>query len=235
MALDLYVGGFARYFARDWENAIQRHCRETGTPYQAVAPGGTPEPADRVGVRAAVANWTTALDRGLGEHLPAPLQWDESEDAPYFSARPGYEGYGALSLWAAYAEADLEPPDDFDDEWMENEVYQDALANTDPEATSLRVVHSTQIWLPADFRFSFDFEDLTGETVHISSSPGLIECLDALNERTFQLDPAAKSKALKGEFPDSVTPEDIAKYGFAVFDDLARKAWMHKLPMFFDC
>jgi hypothetical protein len=33
MAFDICVGGFARFFAREWENVAQKWARETGTHY----------------------------------------------------------------------------------------------------------------------------------------------------------------------------------------------------------
>ena len=234
MALDVYVGGFARYYSREWENVVQKHCRETGKTYQQISPGGEPQAADWKEVESAVGGWIDALNGGLGSNLPEPLGWDESRDAPYFTDRPGYEGYGALSLWAAYAEVEKTPPTDFPENWLEDEVYLKAVGNFDPEAKSLRVIHSTQVWLPGDFRFSFDCQDLTGEPVHIASSAGLLECLEAVNEHTFQLNEEDKAEALKGDFAEEPKLEEWARYGFAVFEALARKAEENRLPMFLD-
>ena len=45
MALDVYVGSLARYYAGEWENIAEKAARERGAQYQIGRPGGS---ADRL-------------------------------------------------------------------------------------------------------------------------------------------------------------------------------------------
>ena len=44
--------------------------------------------------------WREALSQSLGDNVSEPLDWDESNLAPYFSGQPGWDGFGSLVLWA---------------------------------------------------------------------------------------------------------------------------------------
>jgi hypothetical protein len=42
--------------------------------------------------------------QGLRESLTKPLDWNESQEAPYFTDKPTWDCYADLMLWAAYNE-----------------------------------------------------------------------------------------------------------------------------------
>jgi hypothetical protein len=60
-----------------------------------------------------IVDWRSQLSEALGANIPEPLAWDEaSED--YCTARPDWDRYGSLILWAAYDDhRDLRPPPRF--------------------------------------------------------------------------------------------------------------------------
>src|SRR6476660_3733265 len=105
MALDVYVGSLARYYAGEWENIAEKAARERGVQYQISRPGGS---ADRLKdpqrIPPAVLAWRSALSDSLGSKIALPHDWDEALEVPYFTGRPGWDGFGSLVLWAAYAE-----------------------------------------------------------------------------------------------------------------------------------
>jgi hypothetical protein len=103
MALDVYVGSLARYYAGEWENIAEKAARERGVQYQIGRPGGsTDRLKDPQRIPPAVLAWRSALSDSLGSKLALPLDWDEALEAPYFTGRPGWDGFGSLVLWAAY-------------------------------------------------------------------------------------------------------------------------------------
>ncbi len=69
MAFDVYVGGFSRYYAREWENAGQKSARENGAEYRMIGPDGPPQGADWQEVSEAVTHWLAAINNGLGDVL----------------------------------------------------------------------------------------------------------------------------------------------------------------------
>ena len=44
----------------------------------------------------AVLAWRSALSDSLGSKIALPLDWDEALEAPYFTGRPGWDGFGSL-------------------------------------------------------------------------------------------------------------------------------------------
>ncbi len=229
MALDIYVGGFARFYAREWENVAQAWARENGQHYQIIAPGGLPPPAKWDDAAEAVKHWRTAINNGLGVHLSQPLDWDESCNASYFTDRPGYDGYGALAVWAAHAELGSTPPDAYSGEWYKDEAFKEC---THPkQGQRYRPIICASLWLPGTFEFSFDFEDLTGTKAHISSNASLENALSELNAKTFKMSQEDLDVARNGGFGEKPTLEQLARFGLALLHALAVKSVEHRLPI----
>lgn len=229
MALDIYVGGFARFYTREWENVVQAWARQTGQHYQQIAPGGMPDPPKWDDVANAVTHWRTAINTGLGSNLSEPLDWDESRNAPYFTDRPGYEGYGALVVWAAHAEVGTPPPKEYSGEWYSDEAYKQCVEPKDGQ--KYRSITCGSVWLPGTFVFSFDFQDLTGSKSHICSNLSLEKCLSELNAATFKMSQGDLDAAQKANFSEKPTLEELARFGLALLHGLARKSVEHHLPI----
>ena len=229
MAFDIYVGGFARYFTGEWENVAQAWARETGAEYHIIRPGGSPQAADWNEVAEAVVHWRNAINAALGDNLPAPLDWDESHDAPYFTDRPGYDGYGALLVWAAHAERGTTPPESYDGEWFSDEAFLECSKPT--EGQKYRPITCGSLWLPGEFRFSFDFQDLPGEKVHICANSSLVQSLRDLNANTFEMSSRQLDEAGKADFGENPSLETLARFGLTLFLGLALKSVEHNLPI----
>ena len=229
MAFDIYVGGFARFFAREWENVVQKWARESGTHYEMIGPDGPPQPANWDEVAEAVSHWKAAINNGLGSNISTPIDWDESSDAPYFTDRPGYDGYGALLVWAAHAERGTKPPDSYSEEWYSDEAF---LECSQPKrGQKYRPITCGSLWLPGEFEFSFDFKDLIGENVHICANSSLERSLRDLNRNTFGMSTDDLHDALKIDFGDNPSLEVLARFGLSLFQGLAEKSVEHHLPI----
>lgn len=66
MALDVYVGSLARYYAGDWESVGEKSARERGVDYEVGGPRDRHEDAERI--RPTVLAWRTALGLSPGRH-----------------------------------------------------------------------------------------------------------------------------------------------------------------------
>lgn len=232
MALDVYVGGFARYYAHQWENVAQKWARETGQEYHMVGPHGPPQPADWNEVAEMVTHWRAAMNEALVEHLSQPLDWDETRSAPYFTDRPGYDGYGALLVWAAHAERGTTPPDDYSGEWYSDEAF---IECSEPKAGQrYGAILSASLWLPGNFEFSFGFQNLVGEQAHICSNVGLQRALLDLNEKTFGMSQGDLEAGQQGDLDDNPSLSALARSGLSLFHSLARKSVEHHLPIMLD-
>ena len=231
MALDVYVGSLTRYYAGRWENLGERAARERGAP-TSVRWAKQPEDAksqDRI--RAKVIGWRTALAKALGDRLAGPLDWDETEDAPWYTHRPGWDGFGSLVLWAAYAEHPvLTCPASLPEDWDEDP----ALARSNGagfRSCYSHLVRDVELWLPARFAFTVEGQDFEGRRVVFGSAPGLCEQLRRLNAATWQ----AGRKVLSGWQATAPAAdwglERRARHAFAVLSDLSGKAVAYRLPM----
>jgi hypothetical protein len=235
MALDVYVGSLARYYAGEWENIAEKTARERGAQYQIGRPGGS---ADRLKdpqrIPSAVLAWRATLSESLGSKITLPLDWDENLEAPYFTGRPGWDGFGSLVLWAAYAEhRALREPATLPEEW-DNDP---ALMRSNVAGFRSRYSHlvrNVELWLPSPFEFTFEGEDIDGRRVVVGSTTTLRRQLDELNAATWK----AEANTVAGwsrEPPAAEAPLELcARYAFAVLLDLTRRAVEHKLPMKLD-
>jgi hypothetical protein len=228
MALNVYVGPLARYYAGEWENRAKR----TG---QAREPGPLPRGADAGRLLEAVTAWRDSLAASLVERAAAvPLDWDERLDAPYFTGRPGWDGFGSLVLWAAYSEHPaLRPPAELPEEW-DNDA---ALVRSNAEGFRSRYSHlvrNVELWLPAPFAFTFEGEDVDGRRVVMGSAATLGRQLAELNASTWK-GAEADIASWGRRAPTARANLDLrARHAFAVLADLARRAVENRLPMKLD-
>ncbi len=215
MALDVYVGSLTRHYS--------------GVGKQLAAFSSSPER-----LPAAVLAWRAALSERLGANIPMPLDWDETPAAPHFTGRPGWDGWAALVLWAAYAEHPvLGRPNTLPDEW-ENDV---ALARSNAEGFRSRYSHlvrHVELWLPSSFPFTFDGEDVGGHRVVIGSAPTLQRQLADLNAATWKAADGVVAGWGRKPPPDTAPLEPRARHGFAAMVEAAQHAVDHHLPMKLD-
>jgi len=215
MALGVYVGSLTRYYG--------------GVGKQLAAFARSPE-----NLSPAVLAWRAALSERLGDNIPAPFDWDETPAAPHFTGRPGWDGWAALVLWAAYAEHPaLGRPNSLPDEW-ENDP---ALARSNAEGFRSRYSHlvrHVELWLPSLFPFTFDGEDVGGHRVVIGSAPTLRRQLAELNAATWKAGDGAVAGWGRKPPPDTAPLELRARYGFAAMVQTSQHAVDRCLPMKLD-
>lgn len=229
MAFDIYAGTITRFFTRDWENVVQRQARLDGTEYRMIYAGGEEAPPPAEEVASTVQAWRDAINRSLAQHSLGPIEWSESGDQPYFTDRPGWEGYSALQLWAAYAERpDRQAPYALPETWAVDKVWQSVV--DDEKNIHFRTILQATIWLPGDFEFCFKFPALTeGDEVMIASTASFRNQLRELESKPVQWGSASlMSKLLK---KNAVPLEEAAKWGRESFLAIAEKAVEHGLPI----
>ncbi|MBV8391902.1 MAG: hypothetical protein JOY81_01850 [Alphaproteobacteria bacterium] len=229
MALDVYVGPLTRYYTGEWENVAERAARERG---EAVARPAM-RPARDV-MRARVLDWREALARSLGERLAQPLDWDESARAHHVAGRPGWDGFGSLVLWAAYAEhPSLRRPPALPEAWDDDP----ALIRCNAEGFRSRYSHlvrNVELWLPCDFQFTFEGDDLNGRRIVMGSAQMLAQQLGELNAATWKMGATEVVSWGRRQAAHDAPLELQARYAFAIMTDLARQAVDHRLPIKLD-
>ena len=220
MGLDVYVGSLTRYYVESPADVVERIARHQGLP---VSDG---QDAEEV-IRAAVVRWRDGLSRSLGDRLPGPLDWDESEPAPCFTDKPGWDGYGGTLLLAAHDEhPELPAPARVSADWPDDPAYQAASA---PGAGSrYHQLLTPELWLPCRFDFTVRTQDPTGEEVELGSSEALLGQLELLSAR-YRLDSQPPELAADGRSLSAA-----AGNGLAVLRRLAERSVVSRVPMKLD-
>jgi hypothetical protein len=231
MAFDVYVGTLTRFYTEEWENVAQKYAREQGINYQIIHPDGDkgqPPSADEA--RPAIIAWRKGVFQSLRGYLRDPLEWDESDCLPYFTDRPGWDGYAALLLWAAYSEhPEQDMPELIPKEnWTDDEVF---LATLEKDSgTRYRQILEPELWLPCDFDFTFQAPNVANQPTWIGSTIALAKQLELLNDATFRINEEQLAECLNGK-GGTETELEAAEFAFAIFISLAQKANEHCVPM----
>ncbi|HEY4169762.1 MAG TPA: hypothetical protein VGM96_23425 [Reyranella sp.] len=233
MALDVYVGSLTRYYAGDWESIADKKGKRTRPSARAKA-RATGEPGkDSERIRKAVLTWRDGMEHALRQHLTEPLDWAETTEAPWFTGRPGWDGFGSLVLWAAYAEQPgLRRPAALPEEWDDDP----ALVRSNADGFRSRYSHlvrNVELWLPYTFEFTFEGEDVDRRRIIVGSSATLGRQLGELNAATWKMD-ASELTALANDRPSGTGLESCARHGLAVMTGLVQSAVKHGLPMKLD-
>ncbi len=235
MALDVYVGSLARYYAGEWENMSEKTARQRGTQSRIgrrVGSGET-EP-DIQEILQAILTWRVELNQSLGDRVAQPVDWSEDLDAPYYTGRPGWDGFGSLVLWAAYAEHPaVRRPASLPEEW-DNDP---ALVRSNVAGFRSRYSHlvrNVELWLPNPFEFTFEGDDVDGRRMVVGSTATLRRQLEELNAATWKADANVVATWGRDALADNAPLEQNARYAFAVLLDLAERSVELRLPMKLD-
>ncbi|MBI3865052.1 MAG: hypothetical protein HY290_24520 [Planctomycetia bacterium] len=232
MAFDVYAGTFTRYYTRTWENVVQRRARIDGIQYKIICAGGDPEPPPPAHeVRSLVDSWREGINQGLAPHGLGPIEWSEDDCVPYFTDRPGWQGYSGLLLWAVYAQLSRsKPPYALPETWVNDPVYQDVLR--DEKSIRYQSILQANLWLPGDFQYCFKFPGLAGdEESTIASTGWLLAQLTQLRAEEPKWTTQSLLQRVRGTKDDEYALESAAKDGLAIFSDLAQQAVTHRVPI----
>ena len=232
MALDVYVGPLTRYYMGNWESAGESAGRESGPRHRI----GRAQEGGRV--QASVLDWRQRLRASLANALEGrieiSLDWEEAADGRYFTGRPGWDGFGSLVLWAAYAEHPaLRRPAGLPEEWDDDPALMRSNGANFRSRYS-HLVRNVELWLPAAFDVTFEGEDMEGRRIVMGSAATLARQLADLNGATWKGRPdEIASWAVRAPAHDAAL-ETKARHAFAVLSDLAAKAVDGALPIKLD-
>jgi len=174
--------------------------------------------------------WRTTLGKisGVGESF----EWNESPEYEYFTDKPAWDCYGALLLWACYQQLPKAKRASGIGEWSSDPAYQ--TIRSIPKHPYVHLLEDTEFWFPVDFPRPFSATNIHGQTVAIGSSVRLIQELESLNVATW----GATDEVIddwRAEGADYGAPlEKSARFGFAIFYELAKLSVQHRLPMKLD-
>ncbi len=259
MGLDLYVGSLTRYYAGKWETTVERWGRERGIPVAVIRQSDVAVGvADPRRVRDSVLDWRATVDRRLRArtHTPAPipgleswhpiylrekeagwsrpLDWDESDESPYFTDKPDWYGYVALLLLAAYAEhPEIARPRQLPETWSHDPAWR-VCARDGFQHSRYQQILQPELWLPVDFDFTFEADDPARQSIAIGSTVSLLAQLHDLDKRALGGTAADFPVGQAFEAEPGEGLENLARYALAIFLHLAETSLRHRLPMKLD-
>lgn len=208
MGLDIYVGRLTRYYTGEWETILQQSSSPApGSPGTTAPPISTKEAADLQATRAELKVTLEKIAADLGADLV---------------------------LWAAHEEHPNVPrPRAPVTDWTTDEAWQLSAAKTF-ESRYGELVHGAELWLPGDFSFTFEAEDMRGKKVIIGSNHELARQLRLLNERSWRAEEGSIDRWRREGADPGAPLEKSAQFALAVFLFLCEKSVTHRLPMKLD-
>jgi hypothetical protein len=233
MGLDVYVGTFTRYYQRDWLTIVQQAFPGRAQVVRPLDTEAGSEAVDPETVRQIVAEWSRSLARALN------LESLGSEDAskPYFTNKPGWDGFGGLLLWAAYYDQSINPRTRREAVTIENWSEDEALIRyRDPRVKTQfpQLLLGEEIWLPNSAAGVFKSVDASGTERMFGNCQKLLDELNLLNDRTWKADAATRSVWLRDACEHGSQLEVAARFGWSVMHQLASKSVEHSLPIILD-
>jgi len=237
MGLELYVGSLTRYFCGDWETALQKAARRNGLSYAKPTDkekGDDEAPPTREEMEPQVIEWKRGLKDEIKSSVVESMDWDETQQSPYFTDQLHFQGHSSILLWSAYLEhPNLTRPKQCVEDFNEDEAYIASSAD-DSKTEFKHLLKNTVCWLPADFNEPFEALDVCGAELSYGSSQKLLEELIWLNNQTWKAERADIERWRRLGLGQSCCLEEAAKYALSVFLPLTEKAIEHKLVMRLD-
>ena len=162
------------------------------------------------------------LSNALRDNISAPLDWNETAEAPYFTDKPD---------WVGYAEhPNLPIPSKTVKHWP---AYQAIIAQTFQTHYD-QLLYRSEFWLPCDFDFTFRAMNASGSELNIGSSKMLLAPLDHLNLATWNANSIASQAWRSISVGHELPLETYARFGFAIFKELAEQSVTQGLVMQLD-
>jgi hypothetical protein len=261
VGLDIYAGPVSRYAGAGWQTIVQQAGAAAGMPVVTVRPGESMEDVMRRALAEGgdapireirmtdirprtqpIAEWKAGVMRSLGLNE----EWDDRPDGEYYTDKPGWEGYGAVILLAAYDEQPaLAPgakvkrligtrtvaavaPGDFG----EAEAFKAASASPARYPTLLR---GAEWCLPiVGGPVLFAAPTPRGRQVTMGHVDRLLDELKVLNQRTLKLSPAEMEAARQAGPTDPGSLEGMAAFGLSVVMPTAEFAAAHRVAWIMD-
>lgn len=258
MGLDIYAGTLTRYYARNWETAVQQWAKKNGYKVKLVSSSGaevSEEPMDPVAVQQVVESWRDfVLNAVRQEGQESYLPWVEDNEKPYYTDKPDWEAWAALKLYAAcklYGEA---VPAVFKKHGTFEDYDIAARIADDPNA-NWSLFLGAVLWLPLKETLAFRGPMPANNTEMIASTGLLCAELNAINHLGWQAEEEeiCRWSSTEGYPADAVvkpdgtvfTKEDfapnteydtesLAKFAYSMLWQAVRFSEEHNVPILLD-
>ncbi len=260
MGLDIYAGPVSRYSGGGWQTIVQQAGAAAGMPVVVVRPGesmqdlmqralaeGGDAPIREIRMTDVqprtqpIAEWKAGVLRSLGLNE----EWDERPDGEYYTDKPGWEGYGAVVLLAAYDEHPELAPGAKVKRLLGSRTVAAVAPGDFGEAEAFKAAAESPVRYPTFLRAEWCLP-ISGEpALFAAATPGgkqvtmghvnrLLDELTLLNQRTLKLSPADMEAARQAGPTDPGSFEGMAPFGLSVVMATAEFAAAHRVAWIMD-
>lgn len=262
MGLDIYAGPVSRYVAGDWQTIIQQAGDASGIPVVSIRPGesigdvlsralaegvqdGVREVrlSDVRPVTRPIAEWKADLIRSLGLNE----DWQDAADGPFYTDKPGWDGYGAVLLLSAYDEKPSLAPGARVKRLFRPLTVPAVAPGQFADAEAVKAAAQSPLRYPTLLRGAewclplaggpalFTAATPSGKQITMGHLACLVAELDVLNQRTLRLSPDDMEAARQAGPPESgLSVENTAPFGLSVLTATAEFAAMNKVAWIMD-
>ena len=260
MGLDIYAGPVSRYAGGGWQTIVQQAGAAAGMPVITVRPGESMQEALQRALAEAghapigeirmtdvqprtqpIAEWKAGVLRTLG----LEEEWDDRPDGEYYTDKPGWEGYGAVVLLAAYDEHPELAPGAKVKRLFGSRTVGAIAPDQFGEAEAYKAAMESPVRYPTMLRAEWCLPISGGPALFAGPTPGgkqvtmghvdrLLDELTLLNQRTLKLSPADMEAARQAGPTDPGTLEGMARFGLSVVMATAEFAARNRVAWIMD-
>ncbi len=260
MGLDIYAGPVSRYAGSGWQTIVQQAGAAAGMPVVVVRPGesmqdlmhralaeGGDAPIREIRLTdiqprtQPIAEWMAGVLRSLGLNE----EWDDRPDGDYYTDKPGWEGYGAVVLLAAYDEHPELAPGAKVKRLLGSRTVVAVAPGDFGEAEAYKAAAESPVRYPTFLRAEWCLPISGGPALFAAATPGgkqitighvdrLLDELALLNQRTLKLSPADMEAARQAGPTDARSFERMAPFGLSVVMATAEFAAAHRVAWIMD-
>jgi len=261
VGLDIYAGPVSRYAGGGWQTIVEQAGAAAGMPVitvrpgesmqdvlqRALAEGGGAAPIREIRLTdiqpgtQPIAEWKAGVLRSLGLNE----EWDDTPVGEYYTDKPGWEGYGAVVLLAAYDEHPELAPGVKVKRLLGSRMVAAVAPGDFGKADAYRAAAESPMKYPTFLRAEWCLPISGGPALFAAATPGgkqvtmghvdrLLEELQLLNERTLKLSPAEMEAARQAGPADPGSLEGMAPFGLSVVIATAEFAARHRVAWIMD-
>lgn len=258
MGLDVYAGPVSRYVGGSWSTIIQQAGMGSGIPVVTLRPGesideqikralaatGGPQTSQssvKPSAPPPLTEWQAAIMRSLG----VQEQWVDDPEGEFLSDQPGWWGYGAVVLLAAYDEHPELAPGAKVKKLFGSRMVAAVAPDDFGHAEAFRAAAESPVRYPTLLRAEWCLPISGGPALFAAATPGgkqitmghvdrLFEELTLLNRRTLKLSAADMEAARKAGPSETETFEGMAPFGLSVVMATAEFAATHRVAWIMD-
>lgn len=241
MGLDIYAGTLTRYYSGNWKLITQQIAEQEGWSFSVITSEGEYTPVSNLEeieeIRTLIQEWQAFLLNSIPDEYKETL-WEENMEKGYFTDKPGWEAWIALSIFQ-YATLLNKP---FPKTVCGDTMIECSLFKEGEEKDIKSTLMNVQLWLPFEHSYKFSFIDPRYKEATMATVSYLEKELIDLNNATWKADERTILSWRNDEYYNPIkenkTPiyhtESLAKCAYSILYKAVKFAKENNVPIVWD-